>query len=797
MATEVLEAVKCYHCGSECEQQVLVYDEKSFCCDGCKSVYQLLSENNLCNYYDLTSNPGKKISGLGNRFEYLDDEDIKNELIAFRTREMSKISFNIPDMHCSSCIYLLENLSRINKGIITSTVDFLKKEIHITFNEQIISLRETAELLAGLGYLPEVKLNRAEEEVKKKKNKTLLYKIAIAGFSAGNIMLFSFPEYLSVFDKVDIEIQNFLGIISLILALPVTLYCASDYHISAFKAIRRGMLNIDLPISFGMLANTTKSAFDILTFTGPGYFDSITGLIFFLLIGKWFQNKTFESLSFEKDYKYYFPVAVTKIKDGQEVSVPLKNVKTGDTLLIRNQELIPADAVLLNGVANIDYSFVTGESVPVTGERGTKLFAGGRQLGPAIEVSVLKEVAESYLVQLWNQELYVKKEKNKIKRFTDFIGKYFVLLVLIISVATFVYWIRIDTNLAFKALTSVLIIACPCTLALAIPFAFGNGLRTLGTKGMFLKNAEVIGKLADADTIVFDKTGTITETDAADIQYEGMEMTSHEISLLKTALKNSTHPFSKLIYQSIQGAEYGKVESYKEIVSAGFEAMVENNRIKVGSATFVTGLPSEKNGLTSRVYISVNDQVKGYYSIKNKYREGITDMIRSLAGKYELHLISGDQESEKETLNKLFDSKVKLNFNQSPTDKLNYIKSLQAEGKKVLMIGDGLNDTGALKQSNVGISVTDKEYNFFPSCDTIIQAKDLYKLSNLLKYCKKSYWVVVASLIISLLYNIFAIGYAVTALLTPLVAAILMPVSSIAVVLFVVGGTNYFRNKLL
>ncbi|MFA9289554.1 MAG: HAD-IC family P-type ATPase, partial [Weeksellaceae bacterium] len=250
-----------------------------------------------------------------------------------------------------------------------------------------------------------------------------------------------------------------------------------------------------------------RSTFDIFMNYGSGFFDSLTGLIFFMLLGKMFQIKTYSFLSFERDFKSYFPIAITKINsDTSEESVAIYEVEKGDRLLIRNQELIPVDGILISEKAEIDYSFVTGEAIPITKQSGDKVFAGGKQIGKVIEMEVLHSVSQSYLTQLWSNDVFQKNVEQRHKTITDKISRYFTPLLLLIAFAGFGYWISIDANVAFNVFTAVLIVACPCALALTAPFTFGNVLRILGKQKFYLKNALVIEQLAKVDTIVFDKT---------------------------------------------------------------------------------------------------------------------------------------------------------------------------------------------------------------------------------------------------------------------------------------------------
>ena len=794
--------LKCVHCGEDCGRNPIMHNGEAFCCNGCKTVYQLLNQNKLYTYYNLEETPGIKVDTLDfdNQYAYLDKDEVKEKLYEFKEGDMVKITFYIPVIHCAACVWLLENLQLLNKGISFSMVNFIKKEVSVTFNEKEISLRQLVELLASIHYTPKITLEkRTESDERKEESKKLLMKIGVAGFAFGNTMLLSFPEYIQGAFGLEHKYKFLFGILNLLFAIPIITYSGSDYIKSAFKNLAKKMINIDLPVAIGMLAIFFESAFEILNHSGSGYMDSLTGFVFFLLVGKWYQNKTYQALSFERDYKSYFPIAVTILEDDKEDSILLENLKVDQKVLVRNLELIPADSKLLKGEAYIDYSFVTGESQPVKKEVGDIIFAGGRQIGEALELEVDVEVMQSKLTKLWNQEDKASDEKD-LSTGIDKISKYFTITVLSIAVITGITWLFINPPTAMIAFTAVLIVACPCALALSLPFTYGTTMGLLGKKGFYLKKTDVVEKLSKIDTIVFDKTGTITETDSIKVEYHGESLSDEEFAMIKSVTRQSTHPMSSAVYEFLKKYNTKKVENFRELPARGVIGIFNDIKIKVGSAEFTNAGNNLKNKTASSVYVSINEKVKGYFSVENKYREGLDEIILNLQNNYDLHLISGDNNTEFQKLLPLFKDKNKINFNQSPTDKLNYIKKLKESGKNVLMIGDGLNDSGALNEANVGISIADDIYHFSPACDAILEAKKFKSLNKYINFSRIAIKVVYASLSISFVYNVVGLYFAISGQLSPIIAAILMPASSISVVAFasasVILLSKFRKNKL-
>lgn len=785
----------CFHCGLDASKSGITFDEKSFCCNGCKTVYEIFSVNDLSCYYDLQDAPGATPKEIEGKYDFLNNETIAEKLYEFKDGNFRIITLYIPHIHCSSCIWILENLKKLLPEVSSSLVNFGEKTVRITFNGEELSLKKLVDLLCRIGYEPYISLENYETG-KKKIDRSIIYKLGLAGFAFGYVMFLSFPEYLQVEGIWLEKYKHIFRWLMFTFSVPVVFYAAQDYFISAYKGLRAKLLNIDVPIALGISVLFIRSTAEIVLDIGTGFFDSLTGLVFFLLLGKFFQQKTYAFLSFERDYKSYFPIGITKIfPDGKEFSIQVYDIEKGDRLLIRNEELIPVDCILMTDKARIDYSFVTGESEPVSKISGDKLYAGGKQLDGVIEVEVLKSVEQSYLTQLWSNDVFKTNKEDAFKSLTNKISKHFTIAVLLIAALATTFWIIYDSSKALNVFTAVLIIACPCAIALSAPFTLGNLLRILGKKKFYLKNASVIEQLASIDTIIFDKTGTITANKSSKITYEGEHFSQEEESLLKNTLRGSNHPLSRALYNILNEHEIVTLDNYKEHLGKGIEAKFETQQIKVGSAPFV-GFTKDTTTVNTAVHVSTNNIYKGKFTFYNAYRKGLSMLFNKLKADYNLAVISGDNEGEKSNLTKLLPTKTKLLFNQKPDDKLEYIKYHQSEGAKVLMVGDGLNDAGALAQSDVGIAVSENVNVFSPACDAILDATKFNQLFNYIKASKAAIKTIKWSFVLSFFYNIIGLYFAVTGQLSPVVAAILMPLSSISIVVFTTIATNLLGRKL-
>ncbi len=785
----------CFHCGSEInKKEEIIFDNNSFCCNGCKTVYEIFSQNDLTCYYDFQVAPGATPQDIQGKYDFLDNEEIVAKLLEFQEDTTHIVSLYIPHIHCSSCIWILENLQKLQPGIVSSQVNFPEKKVRVTFHPQKVTLRKIVELLCSIGYEPYISLENFDRDLKEI-DRSLIYKIGVAFFCFGNIMLLSFPEYFEVEEYWINEYRGFFRWLIFTISLPAFVYSASGYYISAYKSIRSGMLNIDIPIALGIVIMFVRSTIDIVFDYGQGFFDSMTGLIFFMLLGKLFQQKTYDFLSFERDYKSYFPIAVTKVlADGQETPVQVYDIQKGDRLLIRNQELIPVDGILIAEKAFIDYSFVTGEAAAIEKKSGDKIFAGGKQLGKVIEMEVLFSVSQSYLTQLWSNDVFQKRVEIKHKTVTDKISRYFTPALLSLAVVSFLYWIFIDANIAFNVFTAILIVACPCALALTAPFTLGNVLRILGNRKFYLKNATVIEQLAQVDTIVFDKTGTITTNKKTAITYDGIPLNEFELKLLNNALRGSNHPLSRRLYEFIPPQEKSDITHFEEVIGKGIYTEIDGNTIKLGSSQFLKTM-TENTHKKTKVHVEINGIYKGSYVFNNQYREGVEQLFSGLAAKYNLVILSGDNDGERKILEKMLPESATLVFNQKPEEKLRYIENLQKQGKNVMMIGDGLNDSGALAQSNIGISISENVNVFSPACDGILDASQFQKINFFMKYSKNAMKTIYMSFGLSLLYNAVGLSFAVSGNLSPLIAAVIMPLSTITIVSFVTIMSNYYAGR--
>ena len=768
---------RCAHCGEPCRGE-----EPAFCCTGCRTVYTLLRENGLENFYRLDPDAGRsQRGGIAGDYAWLEAEELAAALARYRDERQWRVELELPAIHCIACVWLLERFPTLLPGVLRLTVDVTRKVATVDFDPTRTNLRAVAELLDRLGYPPVL---RRARDAAPRADRSLLYRIGVAGFCFGNIMLLSFPEYLGLGeDAGETFIAHVIGPGILLLSLPVLLYAGNGFVRDAWTGLRLRRVTLDLPIALGMLALFGRSAYEILAGVGAGYLDSFAGLVFFLLVGRWFQSYTFGRLSFDRDYHDYFPVGAYRLDAaGEARPVAAADLAAGDIIVVRPGQVIPADGLLVAG-ADIDYSFVTGESRLRPTRAGEAVYAGGRAVRTALTVRVTKPAKESYLMGLWRDGQQREAGATGPSRRTV---AAFTVGVIGVALSTLAYWYARDADTAYRAAVAVLIIACPCALALTAPFAYGSLQRLLGRAGCYLGSGPTIDRLGAADTFVFDKTGTLIEAECGSHLHWFDGEADGSAGVFRAICQSSTHPVSRSLVAALSeaGAPTERIPAPEEIAGRGLRLLWQGTEYRVGSAAFC-GLHRQRRG----TYGTMNGRaIFRLDPAPPHLRPGVRGLLHTLREQGQVYLLSGD-ERPADGFWERFLPADNLHFGMSPFEKEAFVGRLRERGGCVLMVGDGLNDTGALRAADVGMAVIEDDAVFSPASDAIVAADRLGALPAVLTACRRLRWVTRVAYALALVYNVIGLTYAVTGALSPVVAAILMPLSSVSVVVVACGGS--------
>ena len=773
----------CCHCGEAVLDSLNVHGEEQFCCRGCLNVYLILSENGLGNFYEMVDGVAGVRPDSISEYSYLDD--VLDQLALFNSEDCVRIRLSLPAIHCISCVWLLENFHLVESGVKSGRVNFSKREVLFNYDPREIKLSQLATVLATMGYAPEFSLaDEGCDSSKKmtKESRRELGKIALAGFCCGNIMMMSFPAYFGL--SIDNQYGEFFAWLNLVFVLPLVFYCGADFWRSVPVFIKTRKVSLDLPIAVGIAALFFQTCLEIIRGTGEGYADSLGGFIFFLLLGRYFQKVTYQRLSFERDYKAFFPLSVTQVRGDVESSEAVQNIAAGDLLSLRSGDLLPVDGVVKEGVAGMDYSFVTGESEVVEVAVGEKVYAGGRQVHGAVRVEALGAVDTSYLASLWDDETFRENKDFGEAEISRLAGKLFTTAVPVIALSASVFWAMKDFNRSLEVFISVLIVACPCALALSVPLSFGFSMRFLGRRGFFMKNAGVIEKMSKASAYVFDKTGTLSCSDKCSVEWtaadpldrNAMALTEREKVLVYNLSKQSAHPKSQALVKefSAYGQEV-RVADFIEITGRGISARIDGVLVEL------------KAGGEAGTELLIDQVSRGHFEIRNAWRSGWKQALKGLS-QGSFFVLSGDSDRDRIALEKHLPDGCELNFRQTPANKLAKIKQLRLEHKSVLMFGDGLNDAGALREADVGIAVSEQALSFTPASDVIMKGDLIAQVHNIQAYMRWTMKVVTVSFTFSILYNLVGLFFAVTGRLSPLTSAILMPLSSFTILILCATG---------
>ncbi len=787
-------ALVCRHCGAPCHTGHAAASD-SFCCDGCEAVFTLLQNARLDAFYQYDSRPGVsqryKASLDDARFAPLDDPDVAAHVVEFDDGLTAIATFAIPSIHCASCVWLLEQLWRFDAGTTRSEVDLQRRTVRVEYRPAATSPRRIAEQLSELGYEPVLAFEGSAGPTPDRRR--LYLQLGVAGFAFGNIMLFSIPRYVNGAPLAS-EFRLLFGALNVLLAIPVFLFSAADYFRTAWHALRRATMALEVPVALGLLVLFGRSVFEIVSGRGEGFMDSFAGLVFFLLLGKLSQQKVFDRIAFDRTFRSFLPLSVRVDREGGTATVPVQDITPGDCISVRRGEIVPADARLLDRAAAVDYAFITGEQRPVLVGPGDTVRAGGRALG-ALRLRVLRDVSHSQLARLWTHSIFGRVKQRWLADVATRFGAWFTAAAITLAIAGAVAWWP-DVAASASVATAVLIVACPCALTLSAPITLGTAMGELGRRGLFLKHAAVALDLSRIDTVIFDKTGTLTAgTERTVTSRDGLSITGW--ALVRRLARESLHPISRAVAVQIDvpSSHFPAPTDVREVPGHGIHGTVGGIRVAIGSAPFVaevTGRPFEC--VDDRTCVAAGSEV-GWVRVSAAPRVGILEAAGRLAAAHDIRLLSGDHAIESSRWRPIFGRGMR--FRQSPEDKLAFVNQAQSEGRRVLMVGDGLNDAGALAAADVGLAVSDETACIVPACDAVINGDRLVALPAFLGYARRARQVVLLCFGVSIVYNAVGLTLALTGALTPLASAILMPVSSLTIVGLSSGLMRWSARRML
>ena len=753
----MVKTKKISHC-SFCGQPIFVKDSSAimtnYCCSGCETAEALMNG---------AAGPGPDAATL-NKYEHL---SVAGEAEGLRMYDKNWYSWELelPHIHCTSCLILLERMPEWLEGVYELRVSFSAKRAHIYFNNLVLNPSVLAAWLDYVGYPPKL-------VGKTKGNRGALADLGIAGFAMGNAMMSAFPEYFGLSESSNADLLYFFRYSTAFFATLSLFTAGRFYLLSALKSLSSRSWSLDVPIALGMLVLWGWSSYLLILGVSGGYFDSLAGLVFFLLLGRFLQTRTYSAFSFERTVKDFLPLSI--YSEDQGAFVRLEHLQLGENVYLPEGGIIPAD-LLLKAPALIDYSFITGESDPVTLKANEVAKVGGKTLS-ALQASVHAPPLISSLEHVW------KSKDQSTGWVSARMTAIFTICVLSVALVSGAAWYFINPDRFVEIAVSVLIVACPCALSLAAPFAYGTARANLAKLGLYLKEGKGITYLSTLKNIAWDKTGTLTQRHSqTSIKWHKEDYPE----LLHAVSSRSTHPVSKSLSLALTPSYPVILSNWQEWIGEGISAITEDGtELKLGAGKWL-GLPE------GPTYFCVDDILVATIEVSAIYREGMADIFEALSAvRIGQFLISGDHPKELPAswVAHLAD---KSHFNQSPSQKAALLRTLP----QTAFIGDGLNDVKAMHEAHIGLSVVEEDLGYFPQSDGILLASGLSKLPAILRYSRRMVRVVRSAYVLSLFYNLLGVVIAVLGLLSPVIAAVLMPLSSITVVLFVVAFAQILQPK--
>ena len=796
----------CFHCGLPIPPEAgfharLDDAERDFCCFGCQSVSGAIYEAGLQGYYQRTPE-GMLLAPppeLPKDIEIYDFDEVQQEFTT-ASGDIRDIHLLVEGIHCAACVWLIERGLQRTPGVQSADVNMAAKRLHLRWDNSRSKLSDLIRALAKIGYAAVPYDPESAEGVIQKSNRSMLYRLFFAGFAMMNMLWISIALYSGADQD---EFRQFFHWIGLALATPTLLYAGYPFYRGALGGLRVGHLTMDMPIAIGLSVTYTYSLYVTVTHSAIGevYFDTVTNLIFVILIGRYLEGMfRHQAVSATKRLMELQPRVAIIMRDGLEQMTPIRGVKLGDHVLIKPGYKVPVDGVVIEGHSAVDEAMLSGESAPQSKSAGAQVFAGTVNTNGALLVEVSAQLQDTTLAKIIRLVEEAQSSKAPIQRLADTIVPWFVLVTLICATITFFIWNSHDFEIALMAATSVLIITCPCALGMATPMSIAVASGLGAKHGILVKNGLVLETLSKVTHFVFDKTGTLTEGKMSVAQVH-IASGQDEKEVLRHAAaveRYSEHSVAKAIVAEteVRQLPHRDLESidFQATAGLGVEAKIAGQTVLLGSAEWLTqqgitldavlqgkALELETQAM-SCVYMAREGKHVAIIALADKLRSDAQQMINELrAAGITLTLLSGDRRPVAEAVARQLGG-MEVIAEVLPQDKDQVIQRLQQSGAVVAMVGDGINDAPALIRADVGIALGSGTDVSVESADIVLMYNELDKVRQATQLSRRTLRTIKQNIGLSFVYNAIMVPLAMMARVSPLVAAISMPISSLIVI---------------
>ncbi|MBF7069745.1 heavy metal translocating P-type ATPase [Aliarcobacter butzleri] len=804
-----MSKIKCNHCHLEFDRKIMIKDnDLNFCCKGCQGVYHLLKSDGLESFYEKLGN-----KTIAPPIEVFNDDITKFDSLNFYENYVSKtkegfnqIDLIIEGIHCAACVWLNEKILFDTKGIVEANINFTTNKARIIWDDDILKLSQIILKIRSIGYNAYAYDSSVADIAASKAKQDYFVRIMVAVVCTMNIMMLSVAKYTGFFTGITPEVMQMIHLGEFILSTPVLFYSGWVFYKGAYYGLRNKMVTMDLAVSTGATLSYIYSLTILLGAKGDSYFDSVAMIITFVLVGKYLEVIGKKSAVDTLDkIKSTLPLEAVIINGNEKKVVALNSVNIGDIVEIKAGDKVPVDGKVISGNGSFDESTITGESIPVYKKVGDAVFSGTINLDSLIHFEVTKNFKNSTfssIVSLLEDSL---NSKPSIQIKANKISRGFSATILSLAFATFLVWYFFGLDLgfiyegtnqferSFIVAVSVIVIACPCALALATPMASLVGISELAKKGLLFKEAKFIETLAVASSVVFDKTGTLTKGELNVVKARILDDNIHKLNLLYSLIDSSTHPVSLSIKRYLEknyNLELKKLENVKNIEAKGMSATYKNVddkefEILGGNVELLREFGIYYKFDSSRtVYLfAINKRVIATFELEDEIKDGSKELINYLQNKnIEVVMLTGDNEQVASRIAKELGIKKYLSH-QTPVSKADFIKELKKQNKVVVMVGDGVNDSVALSSSDVAIAMGNSADISLAVSDVVLLNSTLKSLKEAFVISNKTYKHIKQNLGFSLLYNATTVPLAMAGFVIPLIAALSMSLSSLIVVL--------------
>lgn len=804
--------VRCDHCGLPVPRGLIHPDEQQqFCCDGCRTVYQVIHGCGLDRFYRLKDADG----GIGEtpakttdrQYKEFDDTVFQDLYYQTLADGSQTVELYLEGVHCAACVWLVEKLPHVIQGVIESRLDMRRSLLVVRWDDQQVSLSRVARTLDSLGYPPHPAKDAKAREWRRREDHRFLIRIGVAGACMGNVMTLAFALYGGVFTGIEEQYSHFFRWASMIFGLISLIWPGSLFFRGAWAAIRTRTAHLDLPIALGLVAGGVAGTVNAVRGQGEIYFDSLTMLVFLLLVGRWIQRRQQRWASDAVELLFSLtPTSCRRMEGDQVREVPIEAVAPDDLVEVLAGDSVPTDGLVVEGESSLDQSLLTGESESTSVGPGDAVAAGTLNISARLLVSVVAVGDQTRVGKLMQLVERCSAERAPIVRFADRVAGWFVIAVLAMAIACLAGWLFIDAQHAANHAIALLIVTCPCALGLATPLAVTVALGRAARRGILIKGGEALELLGQGGAMVLDKTGTVTAGKTSVVRWIG----DKDLQPLVSALESlSSHPIALALrrWEPEAPSEY-RVRGVQQIPGAGIVGEVNARRCLIGSPSFLaehgcelgdvmqTALDAVLADGYTPVLLAVEGKCRAVMALGDPLREDSAAAVEDLQQLgWDVHMLSGDHSDVvRMVAGSLGLDAAKAQGGASPEDKVATVRQLRTN-QRVVMVGDGVNDAAALSAATVGIAVHGGAEASLAAADIYLNRPGLSPIIQLIHAARATRRTIHRSLLASLTYNAIAATLAICGLISPLVAAILMPISSFTVLAMAYASRTFPHDQ--